>query len=206
MTTYTINPEFNGLELRFDAKPEQSVIDQLKANRWRWHSVKKCWYTRQSEAALVLAQSIAEGEATEATATATTTDKTTTGPAYHNTICDYLTAEEYRAKLSGFYAAKGEQYTAFNSSEKAIEYRMENHYSLRFHLKYVRQAIIWKSLGHDARKFYCNGDSADYSAIWDKLPTIKGLKLTGREYAAMWGYDQTQITTAAHYEIGRAHV
>lgn len=44
--TYTIttNPQFNSLEIFFDGKPAQEVRDALKALKFRWHSVKKCWY------------------------------------------------------------------------------------------------------------------------------------------------------------------
>ena len=97
----------------------------------------------------------------------------------------------------------GEQYTAFNSTDRAVEYALQNIYCKAGALShYIRQAIIWKSLDRDMMKFHCNGDNAHYYAVWDRLPTITGLKPSGKVYSAMWGYDQTQITTATHY--GRA--
>lgn len=38
------NEKFNSLEIKFDEKPSQEVRDVLKANKFRWHSVKKVWY------------------------------------------------------------------------------------------------------------------------------------------------------------------
>lgn len=49
------NQEHNGIELYFTAKPGAAVIGRLKANRFKWHSVKKCWYARATAANLELA-------------------------------------------------------------------------------------------------------------------------------------------------------
>ena len=62
MATYTLNRELNGIELYFESKPAQAVIDVLKEARWRWHKAKKCWYNKQSEKALEFAQRVAEGK------------------------------------------------------------------------------------------------------------------------------------------------
>lgn len=44
--TYEIrmNEQFNSSEIYFDGKPSEAIRDALKALRFRWHSVKKCWY------------------------------------------------------------------------------------------------------------------------------------------------------------------
>lgn len=42
--TITKNTEYNSLEIVFDGKPSVEVRDALKALRFRWHGVKKCWY------------------------------------------------------------------------------------------------------------------------------------------------------------------
>ncbi len=41
---FTKNEQFNSLEISFDEKPSEEVREILKANRFRWHSVKKVWY------------------------------------------------------------------------------------------------------------------------------------------------------------------
>ncbi len=66
--TFTRNTALHGLEISFTKKPEKSVLDSLKAEGFRWHSVKKLWYAKETEARLQLVQSIT-GTATE-TATA----------------------------------------------------------------------------------------------------------------------------------------
>lgn len=50
--TYTIqnNAQYNSLEIFFDGKPNAETRDALKALRFRWHSVKKCWYGYTDEA------------------------------------------------------------------------------------------------------------------------------------------------------------
>ncbi|WP_226035653.1 LPD29 domain-containing protein [Aquibacillus saliphilus] len=56
-----INEELNGIELYFDSKPEQTVLSSLKTNGFRWSKFKKCWYNKQSEKALKLADNLANG-------------------------------------------------------------------------------------------------------------------------------------------------
>ena len=48
---FTKNNEFNSLEISFDEKPSEEVRSILKANHFKWHSVKKVWYgyTTQEE-------------------------------------------------------------------------------------------------------------------------------------------------------------
>ena len=41
---FTKNNEFNSLEISFDEKPSEKVRSILKANHFKWHSVKKVWY------------------------------------------------------------------------------------------------------------------------------------------------------------------
>ncbi|MFY8264460.1 hypothetical protein ACOT7R_16355 [Clostridium perfringens] len=43
------NEEKNGIEVKFNNKPAQEVINSLKANGFRWHRVKKVWYAKQTE-------------------------------------------------------------------------------------------------------------------------------------------------------------
>ena len=59
MTTYLVNNEHNGIEIYFSRKPDQCVIESLKAARWRWHNLKKCWYNRNDNVNLEFAQNIA---------------------------------------------------------------------------------------------------------------------------------------------------
>ena len=49
--TYEIrqNSRYNSLEIYFDGKPSEAVRDVLKTNKFRWHSVKRCWYGYGSE-------------------------------------------------------------------------------------------------------------------------------------------------------------
>ena len=66
MVSLVFNQELNGIELYFDKKPLQNIIDSLKNAGFRWHKFKKCWYAKQSEKTLKIAQSIT-GEQVKAT-------------------------------------------------------------------------------------------------------------------------------------------
>lgn len=63
MTTLTINNELNGIEIIFDSKPAQAIIDTLKTNGFRWHNVKKLWYAKNTAERLAIAESIADVKA-----------------------------------------------------------------------------------------------------------------------------------------------
>lgn len=58
MNRYLFVPAYNGIELYFEEKPEESVREEMKSNGWRWHSAKKCWYTKNSPAAEEFAKKI----------------------------------------------------------------------------------------------------------------------------------------------------
>lgn len=55
--TYEIrnNAQFNSTEIYFDGKPSEAVREVLKAHKFRWHSVKRCWYGYASEEAIAAA-------------------------------------------------------------------------------------------------------------------------------------------------------
>ena len=44
--TYEIksNMQFNSFEIYFDEKPNEATRSALKALKFRWHKIKKCWY------------------------------------------------------------------------------------------------------------------------------------------------------------------
>lgn len=50
-----INEEFNGIEIYFNNKPNEEIRNELKANGYRWHSQKKCWYAKNTPARLNIA-------------------------------------------------------------------------------------------------------------------------------------------------------
>lgn len=54
------NTECDGIEVYFPSKPSQETRDALKAAGYRWHSVKKCWYAKRTEAHLQALRKIEE--------------------------------------------------------------------------------------------------------------------------------------------------
>jgi hypothetical protein len=60
--TLKINEELNGIELYFAAKPDQNILTNLKSNGFRWSNFKKCWYTKQNEKSLQIANSLVNND------------------------------------------------------------------------------------------------------------------------------------------------
>lgn len=49
------NTDKGGVEIKFATKPEPSVLEELKSNRFRWSRFNKCWYSRVNAQALQVA-------------------------------------------------------------------------------------------------------------------------------------------------------
>ena len=62
MATLAINRELNGIEITFDAKPAQEIINTLKKSGFRWHNVKKLWYAKNTSERMEIAESITDGK------------------------------------------------------------------------------------------------------------------------------------------------
>ena len=62
MCNVVMNDQLKGVELYFVGKPEESVRNLLKENGYRWHSGKMCWYARQNEKTLKVAEVVKESE------------------------------------------------------------------------------------------------------------------------------------------------
>ena len=65
MCTLSINKEFNGIELVFEAKPAQEILTAIKAAGFRWHNLKKLWYAKNTTERMALAEKLAGGNVTE---------------------------------------------------------------------------------------------------------------------------------------------
>ncbi len=55
------NNEHNGIEVHFPGKPEQGIIDTLKANGFRWSGLSKCWYHSYNRYAFDIAKQLIGG-------------------------------------------------------------------------------------------------------------------------------------------------
>lgn len=58
----TLNEEKNGIELRFDGKPEAEVIEALKSNGFRWSGKQKMWFAKQTDERIQFTNSLNGGE------------------------------------------------------------------------------------------------------------------------------------------------
>lgn len=61
MCKMLLNEELNGVELYFEGKPAKTILTDLKANGYRYNSKKVCWYAKQSEETLKIANIYSEG-------------------------------------------------------------------------------------------------------------------------------------------------
>lgn len=62
MLNITLNTEKNGIELRFDAKPNTSIITAIKETGFRWSGKQRMWYANQNDETVALANQISESE------------------------------------------------------------------------------------------------------------------------------------------------
>lgn len=58
----TLNTEKNGIELRFDTKPNTDIITAIKEAGFRWSGKQKIWYAKQNDETVALANQISESE------------------------------------------------------------------------------------------------------------------------------------------------
>jgi len=130
---------------------------------------------------------------------------------YNKKILDYISLDDYKLFLKQYadnHYQSSHDYRCGNYKDLeslketyCIELLLNLENSIKYDyfyndLKYIREAIIHKSLDLDVNEFRSNGDELKYRAIWDLLPIISGLKLTDETYTSMWGYDQTNVDIA----------
>ena len=102
-----INEELNGVELYFTNKPEQTIINTLKSNGFRWSGKKFCWYAKQNEKTLLLAQTITESEKVSQEAEPITTTKENYYPSYTHVSGSEIfksSEMELNSRVSGYFA------------------------------------------------------------------------------------------------------
>lgn len=62
MLNITLNTEKNGIELRFDTKPNTDIITAIKEAGFRWSGKQRMWYAKQDDKTVALANQISESE------------------------------------------------------------------------------------------------------------------------------------------------
>lgn len=62
MLSITLNTEKNGIELRFDTKPNIDIITAIKEAGFRWSGKQRMWYAKQNDDTVALANQISESE------------------------------------------------------------------------------------------------------------------------------------------------
>lgn len=58
MCKVLLNNELNGVELYFNGKPSQEVREEMKINGFRWNGKKVCWYAKQNNKTIALADKL----------------------------------------------------------------------------------------------------------------------------------------------------
>ena len=62
MCKINLNQELNGIELSFESKPEQAILNAIKGQGFKWNGKKKIWYAKQTADRLTFAKSLGEVE------------------------------------------------------------------------------------------------------------------------------------------------
>lgn len=130
-----LNQELNGVELYFDSKPVQQIIDTLKANKFRWSGFKSCWYAKQNEKTLKLAQEMTSTTIEQQTAEQTETAPKSNITKIHNKnilpLFERVQFTPGNADTSKYkYKFVGSNYTGLTTKETAKEIR--SHLKARF--------------------------------------------------------------------------
>ena len=58
MPQYKINIPLEGIEIYFEERPDERVLQSLRDGKWRWHRGKRCWYNKVSGETLGLADEL----------------------------------------------------------------------------------------------------------------------------------------------------
>lgn len=104
------NSEKNGIEISFDCKPEQDIIDGLKANGFRWSPKRKIWYAKYSEDRKTYIKEISNEEI--------------------DTIKDVNSYDIWELTRTGVIENNFEKYKIYNTAE--IAKRIKSHLKERF--------------------------------------------------------------------------
>lgn len=63
--TISLNPEKNGVEIKFPGKPDADTLSKLKAAGWRWSFRGLCWYHKHTPENLAWAEALLGTSAVE---------------------------------------------------------------------------------------------------------------------------------------------
>lgn len=159
MTTFSLNQELNGVEIFFDSKPAQDILNNLKEIGFRWSNFKKCWYAKQNERTIAKAQELTGFKAVTESKEEKT-DKTILHKSKNNILplWNRLQFAEGENKSTRNYKFVGSNYTGLSVKDTASE--------IRKILKATFPEVKF-SVTSDYRKIYVEIKSSPYS--WDKL-------------------------------------
>ena len=158
MTTYKLNNEKNGVEIYFDGKPSEEIRNVLKSNGFRWANINKCWYAKQSETTLALAEQLAGNNLQ-----VETSKEAVSYPEVNiNDIETYIISEQLQKAEhdSSWVFRKGERdhnkelqslFTSYNNKVNEILEKMENEYYI-YKIKTALQSF--KKKYHEAYTKY----------------------------------------------------
>ena len=59
--SYKLNSDKNGVEIYFASIPSEEIRTQLKVNGFKWSRFAKCWYAKQNENTIALAEQLSSG-------------------------------------------------------------------------------------------------------------------------------------------------
>lgn len=155
-----INEELNGIELYFDTKPNEETRKFMKSNGFRWAGFKGCWYSRQSEKAFKVANSLVGNTVTNVTV---------------STPAEKVVAKKPVKTLSLWNATQWEELKGINTDQEAkiIAKEIRSHIKKRFpQCKFSVTVPYYGRISFDVKSSPYDKDSTYLKAIFnycDKL-------------------------------------
>ena len=118
-----INIQLDGIEIYFDEKPTDDVLQRLRGNRWRWHRGKCCWYSRISEESLQFANELCKPTHAPKLTKSTVAEQTPPDNSAHIT---YRTISDGVTLAHVTISKNGDQYTV--SSTNNVTFKLCSSY------------------------------------------------------------------------------
>ena len=181
-----------GIEIYFPAKPGAEIIGTLKAASFRWHSVKKCWYNRDTEDARTAAAKIGATEDAETVAQAHAENAPAKAarklaPLWERTRTDEI-PEHCRTLDTKTICAEVRQHLRERFPEVKISIRKSSH-------KGIAAEIVASPFGREhIMKNIITGEPDKYG-YFENSPELDAVLAYCEAYLQSYNYDNSDLMT-----------
>lgn len=118
--TCKVNSTRHGIEIYFEKRPKEEVLDELRKKGWRWQHQKQCWYTRVTTESLFLAMSLCHGNMVSETHQQKPSSAITPVSQNETTSASYNIVEDGAVISNVKITKKGNNYTVQSTNNQLI--------------------------------------------------------------------------------------